>query len=98
MTAEFLAGVAGIILSLVFSYVPKSEGAWSSLEGTYKRLIMLGLLALVALGAFGLACASLGGDFGIKLTCDKAGLIGLVQVLGAAVIANQAAFAISPKK
>lgn len=98
MTAELLAGISAVILSLVFSYVPASAGAWSNIDGTYKRLIMLGLLVLVALGAFGLACAGLGGDFGVKLTCDKIGLIGLIQVLGVAIIANQAAYAISPRK
>ena len=96
MTAEYLAGIAGVVLSLVFSYVPGLNTWFSGLDGTIKRLAMLVLLVVVALGSFGLACSGWGADFGLKLTCDRTGLIGLLQALGLAVIANQSAYAITP--
>jgi hypothetical protein len=58
---------------------------------------MLALLALVAGGAFGLACLAVLGDlFGVSLTCDKAGGLVLIRSFILAVIANQATYLISP--
>jgi hypothetical protein len=68
------------------------------LEAVHKRLIMLGLLIAVAAAAFGLACTGFGADFGIAVTCDKAGAVGMIQALLMAVMANQATYQISPKK
>jgi len=96
MSAEYLAGVAGVVLSLIFSYVPGLNAKYAALDGTIKRLIMLGLLVVVAGGAFGLACAGWGVDLKVAVSCDRAGLVGLLQVLSLAVIANQSAYAISP--
>lgn len=97
MSAEFLVMCVAVILSLFFSYFPGAEGWFKSLEATTKRLIMLGLLVVVTVGAFGLACTGYGSDFGLVLECSKTGAIGLLQVLFAAVVANQSAFLISPK-
>ena len=96
MSAEFLSSIAGVVLSLLFSYVPGLKVRFGALDGDYKRLIMLGLLALVGAGAFGLSCAGLAADFGINVTCDQAGAIGLLKVFGVAAIANQATYQLSP--
>lgn len=97
MNASGLAAVAGTILTLSFSYVPGLKDWYETQDGNVKRLIMLGLLVVVALGSFGLACANLAGDFGVTVTCDQAGVVGLVNALIAAVVANQAVYAITPK-
>lgn len=97
MSAELLGSVAGVVLSLLFTYVPGLKNKYGALDGTYKRLIMLGLLVLAAAGAFGLACAGWGDSFGITFTCDEAGARELVQVFIVALVANQSAFLISPK-
>ena len=97
MSAESLSLVAGTILSLVFSYVPKAGGSWEKLSPERKRLIMLGLLVLVSAVAYALACAGWADQAGIKVTCDQAGIVGLVRALIVAVIANQSAYAISPR-
>lgn len=97
MTAEFLAAAAATILSLAFSYIP-GLSAWYGTKGEdVKILIMLVLLILVAAGAFGLACAGLGIDFGLAVTCDQAGLIELLKVLFAAAVANQITYSLTPK-
>ena len=94
MSAEQLAAIAGIILSLLFSYVPGLSDWYSGLESTKKRLVMAALLLGVAGGVFGLAC----GNVITTVVCDKSGALGLIQAFIAALIANQATYQISPRK
>lgn len=94
MTAEQLAAIAGIALSLLFSYTPGLSAAFDKLEPTYKRLVIAMLLLVVAGAIFGLAC----GKVLDTVTCDKAGIMGLVNAYIAALIANQATYLISPTK
>ena len=100
MTSDLLVSVAGVVLSLLFSYLPGLSAWYGGLSGDRKRVIMLGMLALVAGGMYALDC----GGLLVKLAPDLAGICsavdGWVQVVRAfvlAMIANQAAFAISPK-
>ena len=98
MTAELLTGAAAIILSLIFSYVPGLNTKYAGLKVEYKRLIMLGLLVLVAGASYGLACWGILPDLaGIAMTCDQQGLIALVRLLVIAIISNQSAYSISPR-
>jgi hypothetical protein len=98
MTADTLSATAAILLSLAFSYIPPLENAYQQLNPTYKRLVMLAALVLTAAASFSLACAGLAAQLGLPLTCDTPGALGLLRALIAALVANQAAFAISPKK
>ncbi len=95
---ELILAIAGIILSLVFSYVPGAKDWFDKLDGTKKRLVMLVLLAMAAGGMFGLACAGLGIELGLVVTCDRAGAIQMVMAFILAVTANQATYLISPKR
>ncbi len=94
MTAEQLGAIAGVILSLLFSYVPGLSDKFAALDATVKRLVMAGLLLAVAVGALALSCAQVV----VTVECSQAGLIGLVNTFIAALVANQAAFLISPQK
>ena len=96
MTAETLAATAGIVLSLVFSYVPKFSTWYGLKDDPIKRLIMLGALVLVSGVAFGLACSGLASDFGLPLTCDKVGAVALLRAFVVAAIANQTTYALTP--
>lgn len=93
MTSESLAAVAGVVLSLAFSYVPGLNAWFDKLEPTHKRLVMLVLIVLVAAGAFGLSCARLY-DF---VACSQQGAITLLNAVIAAAVANQATYLLSPK-
>ncbi len=93
MNAEFLSMIAGILLSLLFSYVPGASDWYGALDGVHKRLVMLGLLFIATAGAFALSCAGIY-DFA---TCDQAGAVQAFEAFIAAVIANQATYLISPK-
>lgn len=96
MTADTLAATAGILLSLVFSYIPKFSTWYGLKEDATKRLIMLGALVVVSGVAFGLACSGMAADFGLPLTCDKTGAIALLRSFAVAAIANQTTYALSP--
>ena len=98
MTAEILSAAAAILLSLTFSYLPKLNTWYAAQEEQTKKLVMLGAIAVVAAGSFALACAGLVTDlFGLVLTCDRAGALVVVRSFIFALMANQAAYLISPK-
>ena len=100
MDAETLAGTAGALLSLLFAYVPGLSGWYERLGkgqaeesgGVYRRLVMMAALLVTALGSYGLACTGAGAEFGLALTCDRSGLVGLLRALVLALAANQATY------
>ncbi|MCK4958001.1 MAG: hypothetical protein KAT00_01340 [Planctomycetes bacterium] len=94
MNAELLASVAGIVLSLSFSYIPGIKGRFEELESNVKQAVMGGLLLGVALAVFGLSCGEI---VDIGITCDKAGALGLLNVLVSALIANQSIYLITKR-
>lgn len=96
MTPEQLATVAGIVLSLAFSYIPGLADKYAALDGTTKRLVMLVIVIGVAAGAFGLTCANVLTN--TSITCDQPGAVALTQNVIAALVANQATFLLSPRK
>jgi hypothetical protein len=98
MSAETLSLAAGALLSLAFSYVPGLSGSFELLEPTHKRLVLLGLLLLIAAMVQGMACLGWAAAWGISLTCDQSGFAGLVEQLVIAIIANQGVYAISPRR
>ena len=93
LSPEFLVSIAGIVLSLAFSYIPGLRVKFATLEPDYKRLIMLGLIVVVAGVIFGLGCA---GVLAISIACDAAGFQKLISFVILALIANQSAYLISP--
>lgn len=98
MTAQVLAAAAGILVSLMFSYLPGVADWYAAQDGTHKRLIMLGALAAVAGAVFGLSCLGIAQVGGANLpACTVTGLQGLLEALVAALVANQAAYLISPE-
>jgi hypothetical protein len=98
MTVEMLSATTGVILSLAFSYVPGLSKIFDELEPIYKRIVMLLLLVLVAGGSLVLACTGYAELFNVGVTCDQVGIRELWSVFLAAVIANQGAYMITPKK
>lgn len=97
MTATQLALLAGAVLSLFFSYVPGLNVKFAVLSSEIKRLIMLGLLIVVAAAVYGLSCTTFAADIGIQVTCDQPGLVQMVTVLILAVISNQSVYTVSPQ-
>lgn len=94
ITPEWLALVAGAVLSLLFSYVPGLSDWYATLDGTRKRLVMAGLLLVVAGGAFGLGCAGILAG----VDCSRNGAVNAVYAFILALMANQSTYAISPQR
>ncbi len=98
MHAESLSLIAGTLLSLFFSYIPGAKNWFENFDAQVKRLIMLSLIILSSAAVFGLSCLGWGADLGITIACNQKGLMGLVQQVVLAIIANQGIFAISPHR
>jgi hypothetical protein len=97
MTPELLSSVSGIILSLLFSYLPGLSTWYETLTATYKRLVMLALLALTSLSAFGFSCLGWLPYFNLNLACDQKGGVELLTAFVLALVANQSTYLITPK-
>lgn len=89
-----LSMIAGTVLSLLFSYVPGLKGWYEKLSADFKRLVMLVVLLVTSGAIYGLSCAG----WLDMVACDKEGLIGLVNIFFAALVANQATYLISPER
>lgn len=93
MTVELLSAIAGVILSLLFSYVPGLHTWYDKLTADTKRLVMLAVLAFTAGAIYGFSCA---GIYNL-VPCTRDGLIALVEIFVMALIANQSTYLITPR-
>jgi len=93
MSASELSALAGVLLSLAFSYLPGISDGYDKLPSTHKRLVMAVLLLVVSIGAYGLSCANVINN----VSCTQPGAIALVDAFIAALVANQAMFLLSPQ-
>lgn len=93
LTPELLAGIVGVIISLLFSYVPKFNTWYAALESSIKSLIMLVMLLVVTGAIFGGACLSW---FTTDITCNQAGVWKAISIFISALIANQGIYQLSP--
>ena len=94
MTATELSALAGIVLSLIFSYVPGLNAKFASWSSEAKRLVMLGVLLVTALAVYGVGCL---GWVNTGIACTTAGALDLLKIFVAAIVANQAVYSISPQ-
>lgn len=88
MNEQQLAGVAGLVLSLAFAYVPRLSDWYDGKDSQTKALIMAALLLVVAAASYGLSCT---GDFAF-FECTRVGAWVAVQVFIAALVANQGTY------
>jgi hypothetical protein len=94
LSAEVITGLAGVIVSLLFSYFPVLREKFAAMSAEAKSGIMLGVLAVVtgavtALNFYGVL------DAGIDFVPGWEWRV--VWVFVVAVIGNQAAYKISPQ-
>ena len=99
MTPTLLSSLAGIALSIIFSYIPGISTRYEALTATNKRLVMLFLLAVVSTAAFGFACLGWLPYFGdqISVSCTQQGGVELLTAFVLALVANQSTYLITPK-
>ena len=94
VSSELIVSIAGVVLSLLFSYIPGLRTWFAALVAETKQLIMLGLLVLVTGAIYALGCY---GILDTGIACGKEGVVSLVFMLIAGVVSNQAAYLISPQ-
>jgi hypothetical protein len=110
LTPELLSSIAGVLLSLLASYLPGFSTWFDRLSATHKRLLMLGVLAAVTAAIVGLTCAGLGQPLGLPAiglpaiglpatslpaACDQGSVTLALQSFILALVANQSAYLIS---
>ena len=88
--ATSLTIMASLVLALLFEYVPGFTNLYQPLSPQWKKLIMLGLLIVVAAGSMALTCYS-PYAMGIACTEESAWELGFAVVIaaGAGIGANQ---------
>jgi len=89
MDTQTLSGIAGAVLSLLFSYIPGLSDWFGNLSDKQRSLVMLLSLLVTAGGIYALSCAQL---TDIGTTCDKKGAMDLVKIFIAALVANQGTY------
>lgn len=88
LTPNFFIYLAGISLSLGFSYIPKLESWFEAQEAKTKALVMLGALFAISVGIVGLSCS----DLYPLIECTQAGITAVVETFVGAAIANQTTY------
>lgn len=91
MTTDFISSIAGVLLSIIFSYIPGVATWYNSLNSDYKRLVMFASLLLVTGGVLVSQCATAAG-----WQCSQNTVIEAFRVFVMALIANQSTDRISP--
>lgn len=97
MTPEFLVLAFGVVLSLAVSYIPGLNTAYAALDGSLKRIVMLAGIIVIGAGVYGLNCAGIPWTGVPAVACTQQGALGVVEAVILAAVANQAAYALSPK-
>jgi len=81
----FLAGFAGLLLSLVFEYVPGASDWYEKYTAVQKRGIMVLVLLVASVLIFGASCTGL---YNLNLDCGVGGIMELLRVFLACLVAN----------
>lgn len=84
MNENAYAALAGVVLSLFFTYFPYLKDKYAQLRPDYQQLIQLGVLAILVFGRVGLGC--LGKD--ATFQCSTDGLWQAIQAYILAILAN----------
>jgi len=93
--SDLLLATAGIVISLLFSYFPGLK-TWYEAQDK-KALIMLGVILVVSLAYFGLACTPLAAKIGISVACSTDGALIVALAFVKIVIGNQATYLLTKK-
>lgn len=93
LTPAIVMAIAGGLLSVAMEYLPWVAKGYNSLEDDYQRLVMLGLIAAVTFGAYGLSCAGVIDVF----LCTLTGFWNAVGLFIATLIGNQSVAPLLPR-
>jgi len=97
MTSIELSLAAGVLLSLLATYLPGFNTWYAKLTKEQKQLGMMLALLITSAGVLGLSCLPDFNLLGSAVTCDRAGLASVIKVFVLALIANQGTDRITPE-
>lgn len=97
LTPELLSSIAGILLSLLASYLPGFSAWFERLQGIHKRLALAGALLLSAIGFAALSCSPWGEAIHLAQACDQSFLLSVIWNFILAFIANQSTYVATRK-
>jgi hypothetical protein len=97
MSVEIFTAVVAIAVSLLFEYVPGLSDWYNKIQDKYQRLLMLGLMVLLAFGALGLNCIGWFTSYIPKISCSQAGVEEVFVLLLTALVSNQTAHLVLKK-
>jgi hypothetical protein len=95
MTAEVLAVVVGIVLSLALEWFPKAKEWYDKYTEGQKKLIAVGLGFVVVAIAFVIGCLDLPASY---WACTTEGGWEALRVFALYVVSNQTTYALGPRK
>lgn len=90
-SSETIASIAGVVLSLLFAYVPGLAPRYAALDANSKRLVMAALLLVVTAGLVVNACRADG-------ACYQANAEQAIRILIFALVANQGTYPLLPRR
>lgn len=94
MSSEWLSRVVGVVISLMFAYVPGLSDWYEAQDGTKKRFVMLAALLIACLAIFGASCAG----WTDQIACTQQGASGMLRIAFDVVMANQATYLLTPQR
>lgn len=94
MTPETIASLAGLIISVIFSYFPILRVKYAALSEELKSVIMIALMILAGFAAWGAGCI---GWVETNLACDVSSVQKLIWLILVAIATNQGVHRISPQ-
>ena len=91
LTSELIVTLSGVVLSLFFAYFPGVKAWFEQLDPVYKPLLNLGVLLVVATGAYLYGCR-------LDAACLSQNLEGAIFAFVGALVANQTTFQVAVKQ
>jgi len=83
-----IALFTGVLLSLVFSFLPGFKTWYNKYEPKKKQILMIAFLAVASVLVGGLNCAGLAIEGVPVFSCDASGVADIVELFILAVVAN----------
>lgn len=93
MTPVQFSAIGGVLLSLLFEYIPGLKDWFAKKPSQTKALIMLGLMFIVGVGSVLLSCY---GPFEF-FECSEAGIWDAVTAFAIAAATNQGTYALTKR-
>ena len=96
LTPDLIVMVAGLLLAMVFDFVPKAKAWFDTKSVEMKRLINAGIMLLVVVVVFGFNCLGWGEGLGIPaVACTQEGALFMIQLFVLGIGMNYGTHAVS---